>query len=675
MCDTPGSPCGHSDCGDGAVEGLEQCDDGEEVPDDGDGCDADCQLEGGYVCSSEGVCELSECGNGVLEGLEECDDGPAADGDGCDAGCHVEGLYRCSDEPSDCAPVIEYVQISQFPAPMEQPQAVHYDPTTRSFVAYGFLISQGNREFCLDGTRRDREVNDAACGTTGSMCDRPRYGIGDQMDGATYDTFTDRILFIQQSARLTAVDRATATVVGRVDLIGLGTAGGVTIGSDGNIYATNHFADAPGTPLAASTEGFIRVYARDDLEAALAGTPQPGGICTQDGDGTVELCSTHIIDAPTEGPYLDNIFTIPGDTLIGYYNVPPGQSTPQFAFHDFTAVELTTQGSELVDFSSLEGRSDIPGLLFSEEDKDGNAVTPFPANADGGEAAADGGYFLICSEYRTNGGVQNGVCKLFATSCSEDRDCYDRVPGTSCNLAATTPYCHLAERARADRFVVDVNAGPTELDVLLNDSFGDGICTGDDTGVESVGTSLLGGMVAVNGTHDAVVYTPNSSACGLTDVFDYIADLGDDTRTDDPDHTASSFVFIACVCGNDVVEPGEDCDHGGTPTSECDADCHFVPVCGNHRIDPGEGCDDGNTDPGDGCSPTCLSESVCGDGRVTGTEGCDDGNTVGGDGCRRDCTRENVCGDGIVEYLEECDDGNLEELDGCSPECTIEIVG
>ena len=42
------------------------------------------------------------------------------------------------------------------------------------------------------------------------------------------------------------------------------------------------------------------------------------------------------------------------------------------------------------------------------------------------------------------------------------------------------------------------------------------------------------------------------------------------------------------------------------------------PVCGDGVVDTGEECDDGNTDDGDGCDSTCLTEvaATCGDGIV-----------------------------------------------------------
>jgi large repetitive protein len=63
-----------AECGDGRVEGTEQCDDGNRVDDDG--CSNSCVLRAAAVC-----------GNGVLEVGEACDDGNTVDGDGCEHSC------------------------------------------------------------------------------------------------------------------------------------------------------------------------------------------------------------------------------------------------------------------------------------------------------------------------------------------------------------------------------------------------------------------------------------------------------------------------------------------------------------------------------------------------------------------------------------------------------------
>ena len=86
----------------------------------------------------------------------------------------------------------------------------------------------------------------------------------------------------------------------------------------------------------------------------------------------------------------------------------------------------------------------------------------------------------------------------------------------------------------------------------------------------------------------------------------------------------------APVCGNSVVEDGEDCDPPDGAT--CDENCHTTqePVCGNGVVEDGENCDppDGST-----CDENChtIQEPVCGNGVIEDGETCDPPNAY-------DCT-------------------------------------
>jgi cysteine-rich repeat protein len=87
--------CIAAKCGDGQVQArVEACDDGNVV--DGDGCTA--------------MCALESCGNGKLDGMEECDDGNKVDTDAClstclDASCGdgavQAGVETCDDGNQD----------------------------------------------------------------------------------------------------------------------------------------------------------------------------------------------------------------------------------------------------------------------------------------------------------------------------------------------------------------------------------------------------------------------------------------------------------------------------------------------------------------------------------------------------------------------------------------------
>jgi cysteine-rich repeat protein len=87
-----------SECGDGKLEGSEECDD--DNLDAGDGCGATCSVEAGWECTSEpdvkSACNLI-CGNGTVDAGEECDDEakedmdpPSGNQDYCSAECKFQ---------------------------------------------------------------------------------------------------------------------------------------------------------------------------------------------------------------------------------------------------------------------------------------------------------------------------------------------------------------------------------------------------------------------------------------------------------------------------------------------------------------------------------------------------------------------------------------------------------
>jgi cysteine-rich repeat protein len=122
----------------------------------------------------------------------------------------------------------------------------------------------------------------------------------------------------------------------------------------------------------------------------------------------------------------------------------------------------------------------------------------------------------------------------------------------------------------------------------------------------------------------------------------------------------------AAVCGNGLVEVGEDCDDGNIQGGDgCSENCDF---CGDGITQAWEECDDGNTAAGDACTPVCRA-ATCGDGFPAPSEACDDGNHIGTDGCTPSCALP-ACGDGFVNHASEaCDDGNGIETDACTTAC------
>ncbi len=167
------------------------------------------------------------------------------------------------------------------------------------------------------------------------------------------------------------------------------------------------------------------------------------------------------------------------------------------------------------------------------------------------------------------------------------------------------------------------------------------------------------------------------------------------------------------VCGDGIVQVGEQCDDKNSAYPGCSATCQLepgytcpfagapcVPKCGDGiLVKPAEQCDPGMTianvaqacnadcsvKPGWVCDATSCRQTVCGDGKVEGAEGCDPTpkNNDLGDGCTANCMAEPTCpaagggcstkcGDGLILGSEACDDGNAVSGDGCSSTCQVE---
>ena len=139
----------------------------------------------------------------------------------------------------------------------------------------------------------------------------------------------------------------------------------------------------------------------------------------------------------------------------------------------------------------------------------------------------------------------------------------------------------------------------------------------------------------------------------------------------------STSTLGGAVCGDMVVDGGEECDDGNrTPGDGCENDCTLTPPnCGDGKVDPEEVCDDANTDNTDACVACKLA--TCGDNVVwVGQEVCDDGQDNGmyNGPCATDCQGPGpFCGDMMTNGPEQCDDGQVgsqdDGQDDCSNDC------
>ena len=782
-CEQPGVPCEETSCGDGLVEGTEQCDVGGAtcdpggcMPLDANGCDADCQLKAGFKCEAGDTCTGANpatdcctptvCGDGLIEGTEECDDGPTAAGPGCGADCIVDDFYRC--EPgelgaSECRPIVEYVSVRRFRVPNISPEALLYNPDRRSFGGHksSFAINNPAVELCLDGTvinQGDTTAGgngtiyapgeaaaelpeDCSASLPGEPCYeaplRPDLIASSNPQGVrdgTFDPVSGEYLFTYDTSGATGTllvqlpigfDREASVDLARYGVTLGFNAFGITVGEDGDLYAVDGDAEV------------IRVLPR---RRDLAGNPLSRDASCDTVTPVPTTCTSFSStpdaarqrNAASDNP-LDAIFTLPGESLVGIFNAYAGAPT-------YSGMDLISGGTfntanhfSIYDTESLDAprRSALPGVLFSLGD-DG---TSYSNAAQAAETAADGGAFIVCAF------TSSQDCQLFARACMVDSDC---PPGTLCNLdgvsSVGTAFCNAPGEARDDIYEVERDVSeainPIPLDVLANDTLSESACVdprftilavcGDGvqsqyemdnedscpTEPEPIGTVTFdedGGEI----TYDA----PEDGSCGFFDTFVYTVDLGGGVID-----TAQVRVAVNCVCGDGITDGSEQCDEGtfngdagtcvescggATPVlARCSESCLLNVLCGDGYIVAPEECDDTNTMNGDGCSSVCTRESECGNGQVelgeecdggaTGSatctvncvlrecgdgnldtgrgEQCDDGNRRVGDGCNATCQIEARCGNRVVEPSEDCDDGNTAPADGCSATCQVENV-
>lgn len=133
------------------------------------------------------------------------------------------------------------------------------------------------------------------------------------------------------------------------------------------------------------------------------------------------------------------------------------------------------------------------------------------------------------------------------------------------------------------------------------------------------------------GTESSAAASTDDTTGGSTDTSTETSAPSTDTGTHTEttaDTTDSSSSTTGPPCGNGMCAPDEN-------NNNCPQDCE--PICGNTVVEMGEDCDDGNDDNTDACVAMCKA-ATCGDTFLqTGVEECDDGNLTDNDGCSMGC--------------------------------------
>jgi MYXO-CTERM domain-containing protein len=177
-----GSELCPASCGDGVVDDGEDCDDGNQIDDDG--CNNECRSCGNGICDEgetpENCSQDCGCGDGIVQDGEECDDGNLVEDDGCTTQCRICGNDICDPGenanscPEDgCEPVcgngvVEDGELCD-DANTEDGDSCPADCGAASVCGDGQVT--GN-EVCDDGNTMDGDSCPADCGLCGNgVCD------------------------------------------------------------------------------------------------------------------------------------------------------------------------------------------------------------------------------------------------------------------------------------------------------------------------------------------------------------------------------------------------------------------------------------------------------------------------------------------------------------------------
>lgn len=176
-------------------------------------------------------------------------------------------------------------------------------------------------------------------------------------------------------------------------------------------------------------------------------------------------------------------------------------------------------------------------------------------------------------------------------------------------------------------------------------------------------SSLMPGCFADGGAGGSTVEPSSSSSSTSGPAADPTASTPTTTESSDPATTGpfSTTSTSGTPNGDSSSETG---GSGANAESSSSSATEASPEdCGNEVVDPGEECDEGyagNNDVDSTCTLACKFP-VCGDGLVwQGHENCDNGpnnNDSLYNGCTTECELGPHCGDNIIQDSEECDAG------------------